>query len=468
MSSREAHTWKLSAGVRIRREPFGGLVYHPASGSTLELDRAAFRLLEILATGIPETTAHEIVAGEDLVRLSRLDESTAVLRRLLSERVLETRGVLPADAVDTSRGQTVPWPTAPHLTAPEAVHLALTYRCDAGCPDCYAARHRGGSSLELGSSEARKLIDRIASWGVFQLAVGGGEPLLREDLEELTTHAAGRGLSVHATTSGEGLSTTRIRRLAEAVTCLQIGVRHDRLLAEDPEGAARLLRRVRAETERVGLAVGANLVLCRSVIRRFDEAIHALFDLGYRRITLLRYKPPASPARWRKEAPGGDDLEGMEGRIEHAVAHHPGLEIRLDCALAFLQRAVFPGKARMTGLRGCVAGARIVAIAPDGTVYPCSQLVDSRYAAGNLQRDDPDEIWSESMALARLRGFRSSRPFRRSACGACRAADHCGGCRALAHDALGPDHGCPGPIPETSEPQSSITGPGMSLPAGAK
>jgi radical SAM protein with 4Fe4S-binding SPASM domain len=391
-----------------------------------------------------------------------------VLRRLLSERVLENRGAPLADAVDTSEGRAVPWPTTPHLTAPEATHLALTYRCDAGCPDCYAARCRGKPSRELGTPEVRTLIDKIASWGVFQLAIGGGEPLLREDLEELTTHAAGRGLSVHVTTSGDGLSAARIRRLAGVVTCLQIGVRHERLLAEDPEGVARQLRRVREEEAREGLTIGANLVLCHTVVHRFNEAIRTLFDLGYRRITLLRYKPPASLARWREEAPRGDDLKGMEGRIERAVARHPGLEIRLDCALAFLQRAVSPGKARSAGLRGCVAGARIVAIGADGTVYPCSQLVDSRYAAGNLLRDDPGEIWSKSAALARLRGFRSSRPFRRSACGACRAAEHCGGCRALAHDALGPDHGCPGPILETSERKNYSTGPGRSLPAGAK
>jgi len=52
-----------------------------------------------------------------------------------------------------------------------------------------------------------------------------------------------------------------------------------------------------------GLALGANLVLCRSVVDRFEDAVTTLHGVGFHRLTLLRYKPPAPVNRWRAECP---------------------------------------------------------------------------------------------------------------------------------------------------------------------
>jgi radical SAM protein with 4Fe4S-binding SPASM domain len=93
-----------------------------------------------------------------------------------------------------------------------------------------------------------------------------------------------------------------------------------------------------------------------------------------------------------------------------------------------------------------VAGDRILAVTPDGTAFPCSQLVHPRFCAGNLLSDRLDELWAESPILRRYRLFRNKNAFGATTCGLCAAKTHCGGCRAFADDAWGAEPECPGPL----------------------
>jgi len=435
---------RLAGGVRLRREHFGGLASDPRTGNTVELDRGAFRLLELAGGGVGLAEAQHVIIEEGLERgrpggdLGRVVASLLDLQLLVEAEAVETTTEVRRPANDT-------WPAGPPLTGPEAVHWAITYRCHAACPDCYAARHRRGRPVELSMDEALRLVDRVAEWGAFQLALGGGEPLLREDLPRVIRRARELGLSVHVTTSGEapgGMSDAVI----ESVTHLQIGIRHDDLLDSRRAGQSLLLPELCRRAGAHGAGMGANLVLCRTVVERFEEAMERLVDAGFRRVTLLRYKPPDSLPRWLAEAPEPADLRGMEARIARQIELYPGLALRLDCGLAFLERHLPAEVARRAGLRGCVAGARIVALGPDGSVYPCSQLVAPRFRAGNLLEASPATIWRESPVLRKYRNRRPSRAFRQTLCGACRAVERCGGCLAMSSDGLGADPGCPEPL----------------------
>ena len=65
---------RLAEGVRIRKEPFGGLVYEPSSGTTVELDRGAYRFVELASRGITVENAHKAIAAEGIEKgLARND-----------------------------------------------------------------------------------------------------------------------------------------------------------------------------------------------------------------------------------------------------------------------------------------------------------------------------------------------------------------------------------------------------------
>ncbi|MDP7619616.1 MAG: radical SAM protein, partial [Dehalococcoidia bacterium] len=254
---------RLAEGVRTRREFFGGLVYDSRTGTTLELDRGALRLLELARGGVHLDAAHALIREERLEPDLRREEMIAMAGELCGLGVLRSCSEAHQTSAPVSAGI---WPSTPYLTAPEAVHWAVTYRCEADCSYCYAAR-RKDTGGELTTSRALAAIDAFAEWGVFQLAIGGGEPLVRNDLDALVRHAAGRGLSVHMTTGGDHLTPSRIAILAGALTCLQIGVRHHDLLHDPPGTQAQRLRTICDTARDNDLAVGANLILCRTTLR---------------------------------------------------------------------------------------------------------------------------------------------------------------------------------------------------------
>jgi len=92
----------------------------------------------------------------------------------------------------------------------------LTYRCPLHCAFCSNPvdymRHRE----ELDTATWKRILTEARAQGAVQLGFSGGEPLLRDDLEELVAHAHGLGFYTNLITSGVGLTEARARALKEA------------------------------------------------------------------------------------------------------------------------------------------------------------------------------------------------------------------------------------------------------------
>ncbi|MDD3073976.1 MAG: radical SAM protein [Eubacteriales bacterium] len=419
-SMAEPKSLTLHAGVRMRRESFGGIIFDTTSGTMIEVDREAYQMLCNLRDADPSASVIQT-----LRELGFLKEGSPPLP--------DFPGDLSAD-----------WPTDISLSAPETVHWAITYRCNADCVDCYAKRNKGGC-MELDTAQAARLIKLLADWGVFQLAIGGGEPLLRGDLAEIAGLAKEQGLVTHVTTGDHSAALAALPSLAQSVASLHLGLKFQQLLAE-PSKELKNLREFVTAVHNAGLATGVNLPLCNMVIKHFDELIFYLAQAGFKRIILLRYKPPFSEARWRAENPTGAILKEFETQLAATIRNHSHISFRVDCALSFMQRSLTPQQAAEHGIRGCVAASRIISLGPDATVYPCSQLTHPDMAAGNLLIDSPEEVWRNATRIKKYRSFRQKKAFKHSYCGICRAKDQCGGCRVFSDDALGGDPGCPEPM----------------------
>ena len=422
----------LAGGVRLRAEHFGGLVFDRRDGTILEVDRQGFELLLQARSGI----------SPDDPQIRDAKDTVCFIDRLRNLRILEKGGrrIDPADELESLK----PRNSAPWLSAPETVHWAVTYRCGMKCPDCYAARIKVSGS-ELDTADAKKMIEKLAEWNVFQLAVGGGEPLERKDIAELVKYAAACGLIVHLTSGRQFINADLLNEFAGSLTSLQLGIHAD--LRQTPDWRSYLhdLESLIARAADNGIKTGANLCLSRSTLKNFGPLVGELGNLGLRRFTLLRYKPPYSIKHWRAELPEKEQLLELKPELEKLAAI-PGIDLRIDCALSFLQCDLTSPVAAEHGIIGCSAGNRIAAIAPDGSLYPCSQLITPELCVGNIYSDDPDKIWHDSKTLRKYRSFRNKDSFTGSNCAFCTAREFCGGCRAFAHDALGGDPGCPAPL----------------------
>ncbi len=442
---------KLSDRVKIRKEYFGGVLFNMDTGDIIDVDREAFTVLSIIKH-------NELVNMDALLDMpitykgKRINSGNikGVIFRLADMGIIDVmpNGILSKHYRKPFQDKNlikIKWPAHEHLSAPETVHWAVTYKCGEACPDCYIERHKSLFTKELDTQAAFNLISKIADSGVFQLAIGGGEPLMRSDLEDIVQRASEKGLVVHITTGKYEIESQRLDVLAKYIKTIQIGIRTDELINGNISTGEKLRALVTQLNER-SIITGANLIMTRSSIHNFDRIIEMLVSSGFKRYTLLRYKPPNNVKRWLQEKPNQQDLELLEERLMVMQEMHTDISFRIDCALSFLERRLNPQTALYSGIRGCVAGERIISITPDGSVYPCSQLVRDIFKAGNLLNEDYKCIWYRSNVLKKYRNFREKKCFKNSSCGKCQAKLFCGGCRVFAEDAIGFDLGCPGPV----------------------
>ena len=92
----------------------------------------------------------------------------------------------------------------------------ITYRCPLHCVFCYNPVDYAKQHNELSTEEWIRVLREGRAMGAAQLGLSGGEPLLRDDLEEIVAEAHKLGYYVNLITSGIGMTETRIKALKEA------------------------------------------------------------------------------------------------------------------------------------------------------------------------------------------------------------------------------------------------------------
>lgn len=98
------------------------------------------------------------------------------------------------------------------IALPKRLSLELTARCNYACPFCYGVWHERPelAGPELGTAEWASIVEECARRGVEEVQFTGGEPLLREDLDELIDRARAAGLKVAVYTNASLLDEARL------------------------------------------------------------------------------------------------------------------------------------------------------------------------------------------------------------------------------------------------------------------
>ena len=100
-------------------------------------------------------------------------------------------------------------------SAPYRMDLAITYRCNNECGHCYNGRSR--QYPELTTQDWKNILDRLWQIGIPHIIFTGGEPTLRNDLDELIRHAESNGQITGLNTNGRRLKDpSYVQQLVDA------------------------------------------------------------------------------------------------------------------------------------------------------------------------------------------------------------------------------------------------------------
>ena len=331
---------------------------------------------------------------------------------------------------------------------PYTLVAELTYRCPLRCVYCSNPLDYGRHDRELDTTTWRRVLQEAEDLGVVQLNLTGGEPLVRDDLEELIAEARRLDLYTNLITSGIPLRRERLARFRQlGLDNVQISIQDTIPAASDRIAGLRSFERkieVAGWVKDLGFPLTLNTVLHRDNLDRVADVVALAERLGADRLELAN----AQYVGWALTNRAGllptrEQLERARGVAAQARQRLRG---RMEVLFVTPDYYVDLPKACMDGW-----GRRFIVIAPDGLVLPCHAahtLPGLRFES--VQARPLDEIWHDSPGFAAFRG----EAWMPEPCKSCdRRAIDFGGCRcqaflltgrAAATDPvcrLSPDHG---------------------------
>src|SRR6185312_1171151 len=175
---------------------------------------------ERLTAGQPELNGSErtcLAQDADPVRRLELPSDACEIGRVVAEHAVQ------GAAIGQLKQQPQRWAGSGLRSgkhAPEArpgpplwLLLELTYRCPLHCVFCYNPTEFARTGAELATADWIRVLREARALGAVQLGLSGGEPLVREDLEELVAEAHALGFYINLITSGVGMTEPRIKAL---------------------------------------------------------------------------------------------------------------------------------------------------------------------------------------------------------------------------------------------------------------
>ncbi len=331
--------------------------------------------------------------------------------------------------------------TVTAATVPVYVGLEINLRCNLACPHCITCSHPGAFEGPDLATLKRWFTD-LAGAGVSTIGFSGGEPLLRDDLEDVMQSGLDAGLAAYGVaTNGIPLTAKRARALARLkLTSAQVSV--DGLDAKDycsvrhtkPDAYYGALRGIRYFRE-AGIPVDMAVLLNATNLERLPQLALLGESLGIRQL------------RWCSYVPTG------RGVAAHLVARHTPSPERLDAFLDLMRRLNStlgaPLKVSIdhgigpwveSGAFPCQSGRTVAYISSTGDVYPCPGLLFPEFIVGNINQTAARTLLtSQAIRFAdRLDRTKGAEP-----CRSCPNTLCSGGCRGYSYALCGDIHASP-------------------------
>jgi pyrroloquinoline quinone biosynthesis protein E len=318
----------------------------------------------------------------------------------------------------------------------------LTYRCPLHCAFCYNPVDFAKYEDELPTADWLRILREARALGAVQCGFSGGEPLLRDDLEELVAEAHALGYYTNLLTSGVGLTEQRAAALKKA------GLAHVQLSFQDSSREVNdflshtrtfdLKQKVARIIKDQGWPMVMNCVIHRLNIDHVGRIIEMADSIG------AEYLELANTQYYSWAFENREHLLPTRAQLIQAEAVTDEWRVRLADRMRLFFVAPDYHDAQP---KRCVNGwgTTLLTVAPDGLALPChTARMLPGLAFPNLRETSVRSAWLDSDGFNRFRGT----GWMKEPCSSCEHRERdLGGCRCqaflLAGDAAAADPVCP-------------------------
>jgi pyrroloquinoline quinone biosynthesis protein E len=279
----------------------------------------------------------------------------------------------------------------------------VTYRCPLHCVFCYNPVNYAANKKELTTDEWKDVLRQARKLGAAQLGFSGGEPLVRDDLEELIGEAHQLGYYTNLITSGVGLTEARISKMKD------LGLDHIQLSFQDSTKEMNdflsstktfdLKSKVAALIKKYDYPMVLNVVLHRFNLDHIGRIIEMAVEMGVEFLELANTQYYAWGEINREQLmPTREQLERAE-----VIVNEYRAKLGNKIKLLFVVPDYFEDKPKacMNGW-----GSVFLAVAADGSALPChaAQSIPG-LTFPNVTQQSLHDIWYKSDAFNRFRGY---------------------------------------------------------------
>src|SRR5438874_4651314 len=285
---------------------------------------------------------------------------------------------------------------------PYTLVAELTYACPLHCVYCSNPVDLARHAATLDTASWLRVLREAEGLGVVQVNLTGGEPLLRQDLEEIVEEAHRLDLYTNLITSGIPLERERLARLRTlGLSNVQVPIQGSRPAGSDRIAGTEAFHRklaVARWVKELGFPLTLNTVLHRENLDHVEEVVALAEALSADRLELANTQYVGwALANRRALLPTAAELDRAR---RASAAAHARLRGRMEILFVMPDYySEFP-KACMDGW-----GRRFIVVSPDGLALPCHAAHTlPGLSFENVKDRHLEAIWGQSGAFNAFRG----------------------------------------------------------------
>lgn len=299
-----------------------------------------------------------------------------------------------------------------------------TLRCNVNCLHCGSDCKSAPTHKDMPAEDFLRVIDSImphVNPNEVMIVISGGEPLMRNDIEEVGHALHKRGFPWGMVTNGLALTPERFRRLRQAGLC-SMTVSLDGLEKEHNWMRGNRLS-FSAASRAIQLAAGDptlvwDVVTCvnKRNLKQLPALRDYLWSIGVRNWRLFGIDPMGrakdNPELLLENSQFVELLEFI--KAERLAGRH----VSYSCE-GFL--GTYEGEVR-DHLYQCAAGISVASILIDGSISACTSI-RGKYYQGNIYKDDFWDVWDNGFRNYRDRSWMK----KQEPCNSCKLFRYCEG-----------------------------------------